>query len=650
MCGIFCYCQCGVSRSYKDLLNILLQGLKRLEYRGYDSAGIQIFHDSCVRVVRKVGNVDALIKEVFESALTDESMLQQRVINHVGLAHTRWATHGEPCDRNAHPHTSKDNEFVVVHNGVMTNYDSMRTYLQGKGYTFKSDTDTEVIANLAHYVYHNHEGPLTFSQLLMEVTDLAEGAFALVFTSSKFPGEVAAGRRGSPLILGVRGMTDGVQLPSQNEPWELFISSDSTSIVEHTRKVIYLEDDDIVHFAGGILSIVNKRRYVPYQQARQELREIRELEIALDSITKGTYDHFMLKEIFEQPRSITDTLRGRVGAAGRDVLISGIKSNSHNIQSANRIIFIACGTSLHSCIAVRPLFDELVTVSTSVENASDFLDRSPNISRADVCVFVSQSGETADTLRALEYCKERGALLVGVTNVVGSGISRLTDCGAHLNAGAEVGVASTKAYTSQIAVLVMMALALSEDRVSVRPRREKIVAALLQLPQLLTDCLNGVNAQVKAIAASLVHAKSVLFLGRGYQLATALEAALKVSELAYIHSQGLNAGELKHGPLALIEPDLPLIVLSPKDGLEARTKAAVSQICARGGRPLVVTTEIDDEIAHLGCAMLQVPLTVDCLQPIVNIIPLQLLAYHLAVLRGNNVDCPRNLAKSVTVQ
>ena len=534
----------------------------------------------------------------------------------------------------------------------MTNFSETKQFLKSKGFTFSSDTDTEVIAVLAQYLYEK-SNPSTFAQLAMEIMDVVQGAYALVLKSSHFPNELIGCRRGSPLVVGIKQATNtdthaGV---SPGEPFEVFVSSDPSAIAEHTNRVVYLEDEDLIHVTENAVHFFNKSRTDDFQNHRSELREMLELEIELESLSKGHYAHFMLKEINEQVDSVRNSMRGRINFTTEIARLGGF--TPHHVESirlARRIVFISCGTSLNSCLAVRPTFDQLQNVPVVVENASDFLDRSPRIFRNDVCFFVSQSGETADTLRAFEYCKERGAIVVGFTNVVGSTISRLTEFGAHLNAGVEIGVASTKAYTSQIVTLTIVALILAGDSIALAPRRQEIIRGLASLSDHIRECIVGTEKKVIEIAHKLKDAKSVLVLGRGYQYATCLEAALKIKELTYVHTEGINAGELKHGPLALIDEYIPVIILCTKDSLVDRARSAIQQVHARKGKPIAIVSEADAEVESLVDDVIRVPATVDCLQSIVNIVPLQLLAYHLAVLRGNNVDCPRNLAKSVTTQ
>lgn len=677
MCGIFGYAHFKQQRTNAQMLDCLITGLKRLEYRGYDSAGVCIDSNAGKDpvIIRCKGNVDALRAGCFDQnkgGLVFDEVKETSA----GIAHTRWATHGEPCERNAHPHASKDKEFIICHNGIMTNYAETKAFLIEKhNYEFVSDTDTEVIAQLYHYVYHQCGGnKVSFVELTQQVMEHIEGAYALVVKSTFFPGELIACKKGSPLIVGIPEKTSGgcstpmksaslsghpcanasqKTTASQNNIQtaihggilcdEVFISSDANALVEHTRKVAYMDDNDVAHYGNGVLEFFNSKPEAPLPQLSQ-------LDVAISQLSKGKYPHFMLKEIFEQSESVLTSMRGRINFEQKTVTLGGFVPHLPSLKTSSRLVFISCGTSLNACFAVRPLFDELVNMPINVENASDFLDRSPWISRSDTCIFVSQSGETADTLRALEYCRDRGATLVGFTNVVGSTVSRMTHFGSHLNAGVEVGVASTKAYTSQVIVMTLMALLLSADSISKQPRRMEIINALAAIPSKIAETLALVNGQIKDIAAELVNAKSVIVLGRGYQYASCLEAALKIKELTYVHTEGINSGELKHGPLALVDADTPIIAFCTKDALLDRAKAAIQQVRARKGKPIVVASDDDIELKEAAEVIIRVPQTADCLQCIINILPMQLLSYHLALLRGNNVDCPRNLAKSVTVQ
>ncbi|KPI86125.1 putative glucosamine-fructose-6-phosphate aminotransferase [Leptomonas seymouri] len=669
MCGIFGYANWNVSRSVREVLEMLMGGLQKVEYRGYDSAGLCIDSNigqaddgsntavpaPCPCVIRCTGNIQQLRDKVFSEAV--EAILppmDAMTSNHIGIAHTRWATHGEVCERNCHPQQSNHGEFSIVHNGIVTNYITLKGFLKEEGYTYKSETDTEVICVLAEYLY-TKRGIHDFVELVMEVSNLVEGAYAMLIRSIYFPNEMVACRKGSPLLVGVRQMDDQGRLvklhtfdsPDPEKPLEVFFASDSNSFAEYTSNVVYLEDDDVLHAHDGRL-----RFYSAAERKHSTVkREVRYLETKLENLSKGNYPHFMLKEIYEQTESVISSMRGRIDFNSGKVKLGGFtEKNIRAILTSRRIIFISCGTSLNSCTAVRPLYEELVPLPISVENASDFVDREPQILRDDACFFISQSGETADSLMALKLCRDAGALCVGITNVVGSSISRLTDFGAHLNAGVEVGVASTKAYTSQVVVMALVALLLCEDSVQVQERRREIVRGFAEISTKIAAALKTTHDPVKVLAAKLKENHSLIVLGRGYDWATAMEAALKVKELSYVHTEGINCGELKHGPLALIDESMTVLVCCAKDRFFDRSKAAVQQVAARKGSVVVFTTELDAELSSLAQDIIVLPKTVDCLQCIVNVIPFQLLAYYMALLRGNNVDCPRNLAKSVTVQ
>jgi len=686
MCGIFAYLNYNIPKTKKEILQLLIGGLRRLEYRGYDSAGLAIDNqDNKVFIVREVGNVSRLEDLIWKVTSQKENNvdLTAAPLRHTAIAHTRWATHGEVAVRNCHPQpSSPNNEFVVVHNGIITNYKVIKENLEKEGFVFQSETDTEVVAKLALYFFkflkektgHAPE----FRAVVSKVIETIQGAYALIFKSSEYPNEVVAVKRGSPLVMGIKLGPDkdkeiplsemlpvifGDEKPKvpnlalQNElvaaqikspQVEYFLASDINAIIEHTRKVVYLDDDDLLHFdAEGRFKFY--RREERSLTSSQEVREISTLEIGLAHIDKGPFRHYMLKEIFEQEESVVNTMRGRLNYDKEEVVLGGIKTHLESIRRCRRLIFIACGTSYHSAVATRQLVEELTDLPVSVELASDFLDRRTPIFRDDTCFFVSQSGETADTINALEYCKKRGALCVGITNTVGSTIARMTDCGVHLNAGPEIGVASTKAYTSQIIAILLIALVLGQDRISLTQRRKEIIRGLKDLPTHVHKALQ-LDEQMKSLAHTLQHVRNLFIIGRGFQFATCLEAALKIKEIAYIHSEGIAAGELKHGPLALIDESTPIIFISTRDNLFLKVQNALHQITARKGNPIVMCTEGDEEVKKVAQRVIEVPKTVDCIQPIVNIIPLQLLAYHLAVLKGANVDQPRHLAKSVTVE
>lgn len=765
MCGIFAYLNYDVSKDRSQILEILFNGLRRLEYRGYDSSGISIDADVAednLLLFREKGKIDNLVKRIDEDALESKLDMQKPFVRHVGIAHTRWATHGVPSPHNSHPQSSgPGHDFLVVHNGIITNYKALKETLQRQGFVFESETDTEVIPKLAKFVYDKllqsdaqsqengagangaaangaaangcHGERVAFTQVVMEVMRQLEGAYALLFKSPHFPNQLVACKRGSPLLLGVKvsasderksafemvggeqqqigpggsGVSSGVGTRAARE---LFLASDASAVVEHTKKVMVIEDNEVVHIQdNGAVSLFafdpdKANRGLPLSTALQ--RALGTLELEVEQIMKGSYDHFMQKEIHEQPESITTTLRGRLihgtpapssrgespraaaaggaaaaavggGGAGsgsvekaglsRDssvggggspwlqeekaVLLGGLKEHLSTIRRSRRIICVGCGTSYHAALAVRPLIEELTGVPVQLELASDMLDRRAPVYREDTAVFMSQSGETADTLGALDYARARGALCVGVTNTVGSAIARGTHCGVFINAGAEIGVASTKAYTSQIAVLVMVALAIGEDSIATRERRERIIDGLIGLPDKVREVLL-LDASMRQLASDLSTEQSLLVFGRGYNYATAVEGALKVKEVALMHSEGLLAGEMKHGPLALVDETLPIIVVATRDETCSKQQSVIQQLQARRGRLIIICSQGDARhMCPNGAArMIEVPQVEDCLQPIINIIPLQLLAYHLTVIRGFNVDQPRNLAKSVTVE
>lgn len=694
MCGIFGYVNYLVEKDRKFILNTLVNGLSRLEYRGYDSAGLAVDGDKRNEVFafKEVGKV-AKLKELIDESKPD---LTKVFDSHAGIAHTRWATHGVPSRVNCHPHRSDPTwEFSVVHNGIITNYKELKALLETKGFKFETETDTEAIAKLAKYIYDSHPD-IDFPVLAKAVIKELQGAFGLLMKSVHYPHEVIAARKGSPLVIGVKTQkkmkvdfvdvefSDADALPaelaSQNVamkkantggllappdksllhrsqsraflsddgvpmPTEFFLSSDPSAIVEHTKKVLYLEDDDIAHIHEGSLNIhrVNK------EDGASNVRAIQTLEIELQEIMKGQFDHFMQKEIFEQPESVVNAMRGRLDIENKKVTLGGLRQYISTIRRCRRIIFIACGTSYHSCMAVRGIFEELTEIPISVELASDFLDRQAPVFRDDTCVFVSQSGETADSLMALRYCLERGALTVGIVNVVGSSISLLTHCGVHINAGPEIGVASTKAYTSQFVCMVMFALSLSEDRASKQQRRYEIMEALGKVSDQFRDILK-LDASIKELCQKFKNQKSLLLLGRGAQHATALEGALKIKEISYLHCEAVMSGELKHGVLALVDENLPIVMILTRDDIFPKSLNAYQQVIARNGRPIIICNQDDKEFPADKTEKIEVPHTVDCLQGLLNVIPLQLMAYWLAVGEGLNVDFPRNLAKSVTVE
>lgn len=703
MCGIFAYLNHLVPQKREDIVNILLKGLSRLEYRGYDSSGIAVDGDfneqgkiSTV-LVKSRGKVAILREKCFASKALDMS---DEFSCHVGIAHTRWATHGEPSDVNSHPHpSSPDCQFAVVHNGIITNYRELKEFLQSKGHVFLSETDTEIVAKLIQYFYDNDANrQMNFRELVEQVVNQLEGAFALVFKSIHFPNEAVAARRGSPLLVGIKsekrlqgegmkeipvligaesideiwkdgkapiGMSStalprtmsasgrlssmtNLQLADSEDPTsvEYFLASDASAIIEHTKRVIYLEDNDVAHICLGEMTIHRIKK----SGASSSSREIKTLEMEMEQIMKGNFSTFMQKEIFEQPDSVVNTMRGRINFKNETVTLGGLSSELFTMRRCRRLIFIACGTSFHSALAARSFIEEMTEIPVGVELASDFMDRMTPIFRDDVCFFISQSGETADTLNTLRYCKARGALIVGITNTVGSTISRESHCGVHLNAGPEIGVASTKAYTSQIIALILFALMMSGDKISSSDRRKEVIHALAELPAKIEEVLK-LDSVIQDLSETLYKERSLLVMGRGYQYATCVEGALKIKELTYMHSEGILSGELKHGPLAMIDENMPVIMVVIRDSTFTKSQNALEQVTARHGRPIVICTQ--DSVAALSKSAYKtivIPHTVDCLQGILSIIPLQLLSYHLAVKKGLDVDCPRNLAKSVTVE
>ncbi|ABN66236.1 glucoseamine-6- phosphate synthase [Scheffersomyces stipitis CBS 6054] len=696
MCGIFGYVNFLVDKTRGEIVDNLIDGLQKLEYRGYDSSGIAIDGDNKGEtiIVKTPGKVKVLKQKIIDEKVERSTVFD----NHVGIAHTRWATHGQPMISNCHPHRSDPRgEFIVVHNGIITNYRALKTLLVSKGFKFESETDTECIAKLYKHIYDTNQKAgiiADLNELTKQVLYELEGSYGLLVKSTHYPGEVCGTRKGSPLLVGVKTerklKVDFVDVEftepepvvshnanSKNElgllpvavgeqnlrtsqsraflsddnipmPVEFFLSSDPASVVQHTKKVLFLEDDDIAHIYDGELHI---HRASKKNAGESTTRQIQTLEMELNQIMKGPYKHFMQKEIFEQPDSTFNTMRGRIDFESNTITLGGLKSFLPTIRRCRRILMIACGTSYHSCLATRSIFEELTEIPVSVELASDFLDRRSPVFRDDTCVFVSQSGETADSILALQYCLERGALTVGIVNSVGSSMSRQTHCGVHINAGPEIGVASTKAYTSQYIALVMFALSLSNDSVSRQERHKEIIQGLQKIPEQIKKVLL-LEEKIKSLCDSnLNDQKSLLLLGRGYQFATALEGALKIKEISYMHSEGVLAGELKHGVLALVDDKLPIIAFATRDSLFPKVMSAIEQVTARDGRPIVICNEGDEILSSdKVLATLEVPETVDCLQGLLNVIPLQLMSYWLAVNRGIDVDFPRNLAKSVTVE
>uniref|UniRef100_A0A671T337 glutamine--fructose-6-phosphate transaminase (isomerizing) n=1 Tax=Sinocyclocheilus anshuiensis TaxID=1608454 RepID=A0A671T337_9TELE len=673
MCGIFAYLNYHVPRTRREILEVLIKGLHRLEYRGYDSAGVGIdggnskeweTNSKSIHLIKQTGKVKALDEEIHRQQDVD---LDVEFDVHLGIAHTRWATHGAPSPVNSHPQRSdKNNEFIVIHNGIITNYKDLKKFLESKGYEFESETDTETIAKLVKYMYDNRESDaITFTTLVEQVTQQLVNTFSVTLTTM---GTLKVTR--GPLLIGVRSdhklSTDHIPIlyrssgkdkkscntlprmdedtclfPVDEKAVEYYFASDASAVIEHTNRVIFLEDDDIAAVRDGRLSIHRIKRTAGDHPARA----IQTLQMELQQIMKGNFSSFMQKEIFEQPESVVNTMRGRVNFENNTVILGGLKDHIKEIQRCRRLIMIACGTSYHAGVATRQVLEELTELPVMVELASDFLDRNTPVFRDDVCFFISQSGETADSLLALRYCKERGALTVGITNTVGSSISRETDCGVHINAGPEIGVASTKAYTSQFVALIMFALLMCDDRISVQPRRREIIQGLKVLPDLIKEVLS-LDEEIQKLAAELYKQKSVLIMGRGYHYATCLEGALKIKEITYMHSEGILAGELKHGPLALVDKLMPVIMIIMRDHTYNKCQNALQQVVARQGRPIVICDKEDNETINNSSRTIKVPHCLDCLQGILSVIPLQMLSFHLAVLRGYDWGHLKNLAKN----
>lgn len=697
MCGIFGYASYLTEKTKKQISDILVNGLKRIEYRGYDSAGLCIQGDDNKNYVlfKEVGKVEKL-----ESMLKNQNTVNMDTLltNHVGIAHTRWATHGQPSVINCHPLKSDESGcFLVVHNGIITNYKTLKKFLENRKYEFESDTDTEVAAKLCLYFYKEETkkgNKPKFIDVVKKVIKRCDGAFAFVFISPLYPNEMVAVRVSSPLLIGLKGcekmsldffdvnygtknddappspLLSACSSPNMNnqlcdviddlrkgvdkcmlhsaesDKLEVFLSSDASSLIEHTNKVIYLEDYDVAHIFAG--NLVIHRPHSKDKDVTPGKREIKTIDTELNSIMKGNFDHFMLKEINEQKESVVNTMRGRINFKDLTVSLGGLKDYTSIIKKSGRFIFIACGTSYHAALSVKNLFEELLEIPIYIEIASDFLDRKPPIQRNDCVFFISQSGETADSVMALRYCQKEGALTVGVTNVVGSTISRETQCGIHINAGPEIGVASTKAYTSQFIALILIALQLTQDNLSKKERREDIIHELENIQHKISRVLS-LNNQIKEIADELCDRNNLILIGRGYQYPICMEGALKIKEITYIHSEGIMAGELKHGPIALVDEDLAMILFVTNDRNLDKTSNVVHQITARNGDPLVIVSESIAENFKSNSTII-IPDTIDCLQGLLSVIPVQLLSYHLAVARGLNPDFPRNLAKSVTVE
>lgn len=612
MCGIVGYV------GGRTAWPIIIKGLQRLEYRGYDSAGVAVVGDNGLRVFKRRGKVADLLQQV----------KGQDISGTVGIGHTRWATHGEPNDVNAHPHVSMHGKFVVVHNGIIENYREIKARLAEKGYTFKSQTDTEVLACFFESVYE--EESLTAEQAIKAALKRVVGAYGLGIICTDEPGRVFGARKGSPLAVGIG---EG----------EYFLASDATPIVEYTDKLIYLEDEQVATLSrdGYNISSLNDAHLDPV---------ITRVDFDIDNIDKGGYEHYMLKEIHEQPDSVADTMRGRVSPQTHSINLGGIADVLPRLVQAKRLIVVACGTSFHAGLVGEYLLEQFARIPVEVEYASEFRYRDPIIGPDDVIIAISQSGETADTLAAIRMAKERGALVLGICNVVGSSIARETDAGIYTHAGPEIGVASTKAFTSQVVVLTMMAFLLGRKRgVIDEGRYAQLVDSLLGVPDLIAQVLNG-EAHIREVSRAYQLAQNAIYLGRGYLYPVALEGALKLKEISYIHAEGYPAAEMKHGPIALIDNCMPVFVLATHDKFYDKIVNNIQEVKARKGQVVAIVTAGDSEIAKMADYVIEIPKCEDALLPLVAVVPLQLISYDVAVMRGCNVDQPRNLAKSVTVE
>ena len=611
MCGIIGY------TGSKGAREIILNGLKRLEYRGYDSAGLAIVNGE-TRIFKCKGRVRDLEDIVNKSDFDGTS----------GMGHTRWATHGEPNELNAHPQISYKGNFVVVHNGIIENYSQLKKHLQGRGITFTSQTDTEVLANLIEHLYI--EGDLTAEQAITLALNRVEGAYGLVIICTKEPEKLFAAKKGSPLVIGVG---DG----------ENFIASDATPIVEYTERVIYLNDDDI--------AIIKKDELI-LKSIRHEMikPEVKTIDLKIGEIDKEGFPHFMLKEIFEQPKAIHDTFRGRVLPDHSGIMLGGLHNILDAMSQAERIIIAACGTSWHAGLIGEYFFEEFTRIPVEVEYASEFRYRNPIINKGDIVIAISQSGETADTLAAVKLAREKGATVIGICNVVGSSIPRETDAGVYTHAGPEIGVASTKAFTTQVTVLAMMSFVIGHQKgVITEPAYRKLIAELISIPGKIEKALK-MNEQVMELSKIFQNTHNALYLGRGYLFPVALEGALKLKEISYIHAEGYPAAEMKHGPIALIDENMPVVVVATKDDTYEKIISNIQEIKARKGTVIAIVTEGDETIRKMADYVLEVPETMTPFSGLLAVIPLQLLSYHIALLRGCDVDQPRNLAKSVTVE
>jgi glucosamine--fructose-6-phosphate aminotransferase (isomerizing) len=612
MCGIVGYI------GYRDAYPIIIKGLHRLEYRGYDSAGVALLDNKGLKVYKKAGKVSDLENFVKDISLTAT----------IGMGHTRWATHGAPSDRNSHPHSSGDRKLTIIHNGIIENYGVIKEALIAKGHVFMSDTDTEVLIHLVEDI--EKETSVGIREAVRLALNRVIGAYAIVIMSADEPDLLIAARKGSPMVIGVgKG--------------EYFIASDATPIVEYTKNVIYLNDNEIAYVQREDLLIKNIDNTIqtPY---------IQELDLKLEMLEKGGYDHFMIKEIYEQPRSIRDCLRGRIYPQQGQVQLGGMKEYSEKLKNVDRIIIIACGTSWHAGLVGEYLIEEYARVPVEVEYASEFRYRNPIITEKDLVIAISQSGETADTMAAIELAKEKGATIFGICNVVGASIPRTTHAGIYTHAGPEIGVASTKAFTAQVTVLTLLAFYIAQQRGTItQSKLIEYLTELNEIPELVERALES-NDRVKEIAEKIKDTNNCLFLGRGSSFPVALEGALKLKEISYIHAEGYPAAEMKHGPIALIDEDMPVVFIATKNSSYGKVVSNIQEVKARKGHVIAIVTEGDTEVKEMADYVIEIPQTGEAFVPLLATIPLQLLAYHIAVMRGCNVDQPRNLAKSVTVE
>lgn len=613
MCGIVGYI--GERKAYP----ILTKGLHRLEYRGYDSAGVALLNDNNLSVYKCKGKVSDLEKHAEGHNLA----------GNMGIGHTRWATHGEPNDVNAHPHSSQSGDIVLIHNGIIENYASIKENLLKRGHTFSSQTDTEVLVHLIEEI--KQKDNLKLGRAVISALKQVVGAYAIVVMDKNNPDELVAAKKGSPMVVGVG---EG----------EFFIASDASPIIEYTKNVVYLEDEQV--------AIVNRNGEFKIRNLKDKeiTPAVQELEMELEAIEKGGYEHFMMKEIYEQPRSIKDSMRGRLNADKAIVQLGGIVDYEPKFLKAKRILVIACGTSWHAGLVAEYLFEEYARIPVEVEYASEFRYRNPVIYEDDVVIAISQSGETADTLAAIELAKSKGATIIGVCNVVGSSIARATHAGSYTHAGPEIGVASTKAFTAQVTVLTLMALHIAYKKGTIlESRYRQLLYELSDIPSKVEKVLK-LNDKIKGIADIYKDARNFLYLGRGYSFPVALEGALKLKEISYIHAEGYPAAEMKHGPIALIDEEMPVVVIATQGPNYEKVVSNIQEVKARKGKLIAVVNEGDKEVKKMADYIIEIPATDESLVPLVSVVPLQLLSYHIAVMRGCNVDQPRNLAKSVTVE